>query len=83
MAKVLVLDDVLQICSEYLNNPESDPANAQTLVATCEALTSWDRRVSVDSRGAQVFTEFWAGIRDTYGSPFQSVVVSNEFWRIK
>ncbi len=78
----LVLDDVLQICSDFLNNPLADPANAQTLAATCDVLSSWDRRVNVDSRGAQVFTEFWAGIRDTYGSPYQNVVISDEFWAV-
>ncbi len=36
----------------------------------------------MDSRGAQVFTEFWAGIRDTYGSPYQNVVISDEFWAV-
>lgn len=77
----LVLDDVLQICNDYLGSPEV-PAYQQTLTETCEVLSNWDRRVDVDSRGAQVFTEFWAGIRAVYGDAFQSVVKSDEFWAV-
>ncbi|KAA1194314.1 hypothetical protein F0M18_02450 [Pseudohalioglobus sediminis] len=81
-AAELVLDDVLQICADYLNSPDADPANGPMLTETCEVLGNWDRRVNVDSRGAQVFTEFWSGIRDEYGSQFQNVVVSDEFWAV-
>lgn len=45
----LLLDDVLELCSDL----EGTPARA------CEVLRSWDRRHGVDSRGAHVWTEFW------------------------
>ncbi|GAB3278938.1 penicillin acylase family protein [Parahaliea aestuarii] len=83
-AAEIVLDDVLAICEDRLadlSNP-LDPATREALSETCSVLASWDRKVDVDSRGAQVFTEFWGGIRDTYGSAFQNVVVSDEFWAV-
>ena len=69
----IVLDDVLAVCAE---------SEGEDLVAACEALEAWDRRVDVDSRGAQVFTAFWNGIRGRLGNDFQNVVSSDEFWRI-
>lgn len=68
----VVLDDVLTICD--------DEAAAEVMPA-CEALANWDRRVNLDSRGAQVFTEFWAYIRSQLGNDFQNVVQSDTFWR--
>ncbi len=81
-AAELVLDDVLQICRDYLDGPAPDSARIDTLTSTCDVLANWDRRVDVDSRGAQVFTEFWGGIREVYGSPYQNVVISDEFWAV-
>jgi acyl-homoserine-lactone acylase len=69
----LVLDDVLAIC-------EREAADA--VVQACGVLSAWDRRVDLDSRGAQVFTEFWAAIRAELGNDFQSVVDSAEFWTV-
>ena len=69
-AAELVLDDVLQICA------------TQELSEACAALAGWDRKVNLDSRGAQVFTEFWQVIRDELNNPFQDVVESDEFWKV-
>jgi acyl-homoserine-lactone acylase len=69
-AAELVMDDILQICAtEELSEP-------------CAALAGWDRKVNLDSRGAQVFTEFWRVIRDELNNPFQDVVESDEFWKV-
>ncbi len=85
LAAEITLDDVLEICNDFLISPAAAVIDADTfdaLSGTCDVLAAWDRRVNVDSRGAQVFTEFWGGIRDTYGSPYQNVVVSDEFWQV-
>ncbi len=69
-AAELVLDDVLEICA------------TEELSEACAALAGWDRKVNLDSRGAQVFTEFWQVIRDELNNPFQDVVESDEFWKV-
>ena len=69
----IVLDDVLTVCA-------SDAATA--VANACTVLESWDRKVDLDSRGAQVFTEFWKVIRDELGNDFQNVVESDEFWDV-
>jgi len=80
----IALDDALAICGDYLADPMtvlSDDMRA-ALTDTCDVLASWDRRVDLDSRGAQVFTEFWSAIRDARGSAFQNVVDSDDFWLV-
>jgi acyl-homoserine-lactone acylase len=80
----IALDGTLAICSDYLAQPP-DSADAQSLSdleRTCEVLAQWDRRVESDSRGAQVFTEYWAAIQDERGNDFQSVVDDPDFWRV-
>jgi acyl-homoserine-lactone acylase len=57
------LDDVLTLCDQ----PPDDIANS------CKALAEWDRRADIDSRGTQLWTEFWAQaeqIPDLYAVPF-------------
>ncbi|MBT4519689.1 MAG: hypothetical protein HOC23_06765, partial [Halieaceae bacterium] len=70
-AAELVLDDVLDVCAT---------GDAAAVAQACAVLAAWDRRVNLQSRGAQVFTEFWGYIRGQIGSPFQNTVVSDEFW---
>ena len=70
----LVLDDVLQVCST-LPEEKSDALRA------CAVLGSWDRLAEVDSRGTQVFTEFWKGI-SAGGSPFENAITDQSLWRI-
>ena len=49
----------------------------------CRVLTEWDRRVNPDSRGAQVFTEYWRALRDTIGTdPYQGVITDTSFWQV-
>ncbi len=67
----VVLDDVLAVCATEAATP---------VLQACNVLASWDRRVNVDSRGAQIFTEFWKVITDQLGNSFQNVVQSDEFW---
>jgi acyl-homoserine-lactone acylase len=69
----IVLDDVLTIC---------EAEAASSVAEACTVLENWDREVDLDSRGAQVFTEFWKIIRDELGNGFQNVVESDEFWTV-
>jgi len=69
----LVVDDVLKICATEA---------ATDVQQACEALANWDRKVNLDSRGAQVFTEFWSNIRAELGNDFQNIVQSEEFWAV-
>ena len=83
-AAEITLDDVLQICSEFLTAEIADrnPATDEALTDTCNVLETWDRLADVDSRGTQVFVEFWGGIRGELGSQFQNVVIGDEFWAV-
>ncbi|MFU8764752.1 MAG: penicillin acylase family protein [Haliea sp.] len=69
----IVLDDVLAVCATEA---------ASSVLEACSVLAGWDRRVNVDSMGAQVFTEFWRVISNELGNPFQNVVQSDEFWAL-
>ena len=69
----IVMDDIMTVC----NTEAADP-----VLPACTALAGWDKKVELDSRGAQVFLEFWRVIRDELGNDFQNVVQSDEFWRI-
>lgn len=74
----LVLDDVLAVCAGVdAGTPENERARR-----ACEALAGWDRKVDPESRGAQVFTEFWNRIRAALADPFRVVVESDEFWTV-
>jgi acyl-homoserine-lactone acylase len=68
----LVLDDVLTVC-------ESDAA--ADVAQACGVLAAWDRKADLDSRGTQVFIEFWGQIGAEFGN-FQGVVASDEFWAV-
>ena len=69
----ITLDDVLDVCNM---------TEASDVQAACNVLAAWDRRVDLDSRGAQVFIEFWGQIRSELENGFQNVVQSDEFWKI-
>ena len=45
-------------------------------------LAAWDRKVDLDSRGAQVWKEFWGIVRREKGNGFQNVVDDPEFWAV-
>jgi acyl-homoserine-lactone acylase len=55
----LNLSDVLSICQD---------AEAVAVQDACEVLATWDQKVDLDSRGAQVWKEFWDAIRDELGA---------------
>jgi len=70
----IVLPDVLTFCAG-----EDAIADIQE---ACDVLDAWDQKVDLDSRGAQVFVEFWRVIRSRLGNNFQNVVDSDEFWLV-
>ena len=79
-AAELTLDDVLGICDAV---PASATANTPQGRArrACGVLRGWDRQVDLNSRGAQVFTEFWGRIRTAAASAFTNVV-DESFWAV-
>lgn len=61
----LLLDDLLVFCKE---------ASAE-ISRACKVLGGWDRKQNIDSRGAQVWTEFWRNarkIKNLYSVPFDA-----------
>ena len=77
-AAELVLDDVLGICDGIVSSVSANTPQGRARRA-CQVLRSWDRKVDLGSRGAQVFTEFWQRIRASAASTFTNVVGAN-FW---
>ncbi|MDA1244742.1 MAG: penicillin acylase family protein [Proteobacteria bacterium] len=60
----LFLDEVLEVCAD-------DPALAEA----CSVLANWDRRQTVESRGAHIFNEFFAETNQLsahYAVPFDN-----------
>ena len=78
-AAELVLADVLGICDGIASSVAANTPQGRARRA-CQVLRSWDRKVNLDSRGAQVFTEFWQRIRAQAASPFTNVVGAG-FWQ--
>ena len=74
----IVLDDVLALCRE-LGGAGAETERARR---ACSALAAWDRKVDLDSRGAQVFTEFWRRIHRELGSEFGQFIDSRSFWEV-
>lgn len=80
----VALDDTLIICSAFASDPPIDITSAQITIlnGACDVLGSWDRRTNVDSRGAQVFTEYWAALRRAIGNDFKNVIDNDDFWLV-
>ncbi len=78
----VALDDTLAICDGYLEAPPAGTAagDLELLERACDVLDAWDRRVNVDSRGPQVFTEYWRRLRSAIGDDFQNVIDDPDFW---
>ncbi len=74
----IVLDDVLAICAA-LPGANDNEARAKR---ACAVLADWDRKVELESRGAQVFTEFWRGIHRSLGNDFNLLIESRSFWKV-
>ncbi len=66
------LDDMLQLCD----------SEDESVVAVCTVLSLWDRRVDLESRGAQLFTQIWSHLRSRLGTGFQGVIANDNFWRV-
>ena len=77
-AAEVVLDDVLAICAAQ----DGSDADEERALGACQVLDGWDRKVDVDSRGAQVFTEFWREIHRELGSDFHVLIESRNFWAV-
>jgi acyl-homoserine-lactone acylase len=54
----LLLDDVLVVCKGSPTKVALEGASVD-LAPACATLADWDRRHDIDSRGAQIWTEFW------------------------
>ena len=74
----VVLDDVLAFCAAL----DGSDADEERAVRACGVLADWDRKVDIDSRGAQVFTEFWREIHRQLGSDFHVLIESRNFWAV-
>ena len=74
----IVLDDVLAIC-DALEGAGADEERARR---ACEVLAAWDRKVDLESRGAQVFTEFWRQVHRQRGTDFNVLIESRTFWSV-
>lgn len=67
LAADLAVDPLLRLCESRAVETE--------LVASCDALTGWDRRVDVSSKGAALFLRFWEKVRerrDLWTVPFDA-----------
>ena len=71
-AAEILLDDVLELC-----DGNSEPVALKDvdidITPACATLAAWDRHQGNNSRGAQVWTEFWRSaqkIPDVYAVPF-------------
>jgi acyl-homoserine-lactone acylase len=68
----LLLDDLLTICAAPLE-PVVLSGRSEDIGPACAALRQWDRKETVESRGAQVWREFWrqaARVPGLYRVPF-------------
>lgn len=78
LASELALDDVLAQC------PFADPALSADEIAranqACGILAAWDRRVNVDSNGAQVFTEFWRELKRDFDPAGALAIENQDLW---
>lgn len=75
----IVLDDVLAICAGLSSAGEHE----ERATRACAVLADWDRKVDLDSRGAQVFTEFWRAVHRELGNDFNLLIESRSFWTVE
>ncbi len=71
-AAEILLDDVLELCART-TEPVVLEDTSVDIIPACAALAAWNRHQGTDSRGAQVWTEFWRIARkipDVYALPF-------------
>jgi acyl-homoserine-lactone acylase len=72
----LTLDDVLTVCTETAWPEIFPPPGGKR---ACDVLSQWDRLANIDSRGTQVFTEFWKAI-SAGGAAFENAVTDQSLW---
>jgi acyl-homoserine-lactone acylase len=71
-AAEILLDDVLKLCDQTSEPVILDDTSVD-ISAACKSLAGWDRLQANESRGAQVWTEFWRTARaipGVYAVPF-------------
>ena len=78
-AAEIVLDDVLAICADTVTIAIVDSEGGRALRA-CRVLEAWDRKVELDSLGAQVFKEFWAALHRELGDLYSDEIINDDFW---
>jgi len=60
LAAERILDDMLEICAQSRSkHARASDGSMINITRACEVLTAWDRTVTLDAVGAQVFTEAW------------------------
>lgn len=70
----LLLDDVLSVCNVPVEPVVLSGASVD-ITPSCRALTQWNRKETIDSRGGHVWGEFWrlaARIPGLYRVPFDA-----------
>ncbi|MBL0171114.1 MAG: penicillin acylase family protein [Gemmatimonadaceae bacterium] len=75
----LLLDDLLTLCSASVE-PVVLSTGAVDITPSCRALSQWNRKETVDSRGGHVWREFWrlaARIPGLYRVPFNAADAAN------
>jgi len=73
------LDDMLSICAEApRKRVRVDDGTWVDVTQACEVLASWNRTVTLDAIGAQVFTETWKYLMEYFGEDY--VIHKNWFW---
>lgn len=72
------LDDMLEICNDSTGKMYID-GEWINYAAACEVLAAWDRTVTLDSIGAQIFTEMWMFYLERFDEDY--VIHQPTFWQ--
>jgi acyl-homoserine-lactone acylase len=75
----LLLDDVLKLCAAPVE-PVVLAGGSVDITPSCRALSQWNRKETVDSRGGHVWREFWrtaSRVPGLYRVPFDAADAAN------
>lgn len=73
------IDDIEAICAAATNKRVlADDGTWVDITQACEVLATWDRTVTLESIGAQVFTEMWKYLMEYFGEDY--VIHKASFW---
>jgi len=73
------LVDMLEICSAApRKRVRAADSSLIDITRACEVLASWDRTVTLDAIGAQIFTETWKYLMEYFGEEY--VIHKKWFW---